>query len=56
MAAIKYFSEFYTSKAQLPVSYGPLVADPNTALELQIQVHVLKEPVLFRGKVCVGAG
>ena len=47
MAAIKYFSEFYTSKAQLPVSYGPLVVDPNTALELQIQVHVLKGNQFF---------
>lgn len=41
MAAIKYLSEFYTTKAVLPFSQGPIVASPSTPLEEQIQIHVL---------------
>jgi len=41
MATIKYLSEFYTAKSLSPVSTGPVVADPSTSLELQIQAHVL---------------
>jgi tetratricopeptide (TPR) repeat protein len=47
MAVTKYLSEFYTTKALLPVSYGPLVADPRSPLEHQIQVHVLKGNQLY---------
>jgi hypothetical protein len=42
MAAIKYLSEFYTTKAVLPVNQGPRVASPSTPLEEQIQIHVLR--------------
>jgi tetratricopeptide (TPR) repeat protein len=46
---MKYLSEFYTYKAKAP-GQKRIVADPNTSLEHQLQVHVLNgNQAFFQG-------